>query len=259
MILKSCQVLLDAMGIYLNDINVLPIDTTCIIMNKYCNIPSPIYNKIYKLYKAYCREYGFPKPILEGIKFTDNFQLIKELLTISPEHDVVISSDNEIFSVNGKIEEACSNIILEDGIKYVELPNLKFTNKVSIEIPPSVEKLDLNIEDGNYNEIIFKDYINSKILTERWMRIVIKNYFSLLQKNIKLDWSDFDSIKERYIKIISGTADGIKKQYIFPTIDIQYIISIIENLDITIEVETEKLLNTFKENIDNYIKTKSIK
>lgn len=259
MIIKSCTVLLDAMGIYLNDINVLPIDTTCIIMNKYFNIPLPIYNKIYELYKAYCREYGFPKPILEGIKFTDNFQLIKELLTISPEHDVIISSDNETFSVNGKIEEACSNIILEDGIKYVELPNLKFTNKVSIEIPPSVEKLDLNIEDGNYNEIIFKDYINSKILTERWMRIVIRNYFSLLRKNIKLDWSDFDSIKERYIKIISGTIDGIKKQYIFPTIDIQYIISIIENLDGTIETETEKLLNTFKENIDNYIKMKSIK
>ena len=259
MILKSCQVLLDAMGIYLNDINVLPIDTTCIIMNKHLNIPSPIYNKIYKLYKIYCREYGFPKPILEGIKFTDNFQLIKELLTISPEHDVIISSDNKTFSVNGKIEEACSNIILEDGIKNVELPNLKFTNKVSIEIPSSVEKLDLNIVDGNYNEIIFKDYINSKILTERWMRIVIKKYFNLLHINIKLDLSDFNSLKERYIKIISGTMDGIKKTYVFPTIDIQYIISIIENLDGTIETETEKLLNTFKENKDNYIKTKSIK
>ena len=259
MILKSCQVILDAMGIYLNDINFLPIDTTCIIMNKYFNIPLPIYNKIYKLYKVYCREYGFPKPILEGIKFTDNFQLIKELLTISPEHDVIISSDNETFSVNGKIEEACSNIILEDGIKYVELPNLKFTNKVSIEIPPSVEKLDLNIVDGNYNEIIFKDYINSKILTERWMKIIIKNYFNLLHINIKQDWSDFESIKERYIKIISGTMDGIKKTYVFPTIDTQYTISIIENLDGTIETETEKLLNTFKENIDNYIKMKSIK
>ena len=53
--------------------------------------------------------------------------------------------------------------------------------------------------------------------------------------------------------------DGIKKTYVFPTIDIQYIISIIENLDGTIETETEKLLNTFKENKDNYIKTKSIK
>ena len=259
MILKSSQALLNALGIYLNDINVLPIDTTCIIMNKYFKFPSPIYNKIYKLYEVYCREHGFPKPILEGIKFTDNFQLIKELLTISPEHDVVISSDNVTFSVNGEIKEKSSNIILEDGIKNVELPNLKFTNKVSIEIPPSVEKLDLNIVDGNYNEIIFKDYINSKILTERWMKIIIKNYFNLLHINIKSDWSDFDSIKKSYIKIISGTIDGIKKQYIFPKIDIQYLISIIENLDGTIETETEKLLNTFKENKDDYIKTKSIK
>lgn len=249
--------LLNKYGIYLKDD--IPIDTMCLIISKSIYGQYGKYNEIYELYKAYSREHGFPKPILEGIKFTDNFQLIKELLTISPEHDVIISSDNKTFSVNGEIEEACSNIILEEGIKYVELPNLKFTNKVSIEIPPSVEKLDLNIEDGNYNEIIFKDYINSKILTERWMRIVIKNYFSLLDINIKQDWSDFDSIKERHIKIISGTVDGIKKTYVFPTIDIIDIISIIENLDETIETETEKLLNTFKENKDNYIKTKSIK
>ena len=246
-------------GIYLKDD--IPLDTMGLIISKSYNGQYGKYNEIYELYKAYCRKYGFPKPILEGVKFTDNFQLIKELLTISPEHDVIISSDNKTFSVNGEIEEACSNIILEEGIKYVELPNLKFTNKVSIEIPPSVEKLDLNIEEGNYNEIIFKDYINSKILTERWMRIVIKNYFRLLGNNIELDWDDFDSIKERYIKIISGTANGIKKTYVFPTIDIidiRFIIAF-SNEAVETEIETEKLLNTFRENTDDYIKTKSIK
>ena len=93
------------------------------------------------------------------------------------------------------------------------------------------------------------------------MRIVIKNYFRLLGNNIELDWDDFDSIKERYIKIISGTANGIKKTYVFPTIDIidiRFIIAF-SNEAVETEIETEKLLNTFRENTDDYIKTKSIK
>lgn len=242
---ETSKILLDANGIYLKD--EIPLDTMCIIMSKFTSVTK--YDKIYELYKAYCREYGFPKPILEGIKFTDNFQLIKELLTISPEDDVIISSDNETFSVNGKIEEKSSNIILEDGIKEVDLPNLKFSNIISIEIPPSVEKLDLNIKDGNYNEIRFRDYRNSNILTEIWMKKVLYNYFAL---------QPLDNLSvRRFLRKITGTIDGIEKTYVLPKVDEAYTL---DDLYKILEKESEILLSTFEEKTNKYlIKTKLLK
>ena len=235
---ETSIILLDANGIYLKD--EIPLDTMCIIMSKFTSVTK--YDKIYELYKAYCREYGFPKPILEGINFTDNFQLIKELLTISPEDDVIISSDNETFSVNGKIEEKSSNIILEDGIKEVDLPNLKFSNKISIEIPPSVEKLDLNIKDGNYNEIRFRDYRNSNILTEIWMKKVLYNYFAL---------QPLDNLSvRRFLRKITGTIDGIEKTYVLPKVDEAYTL---EDLYKILEKESEILLSTFEEKTNKYL------
>ena len=235
---ETSIILLDANGIYLKD--EIPLDTMCIIMSKFTSVTK--YDKIYELYKAYCREYGFPKPILEGINFTDNFQLIKELLTISPEDDVIISSDNETFSVNGKIEEKSSNIILEDGIKEVDLPNLKFSNKISIEIPPSVEKLDLNIKDGNYNEIRFRDYRNSNILTEIWMKKVLYNYFAL---------QPLDNLSvRRFLRKITGTIDGIEKTYVLPKVDEAYTL---DDLYKILEKESEILLSTFEEKTNKYL------
>ena len=242
---ETSKILLDANGIYLKD--EIPLDTMCVIMSKFTSVTK--YDIIYELYKADCQESGYKKPILEGIMYTDNFQLIKELLTIAPEYDVIISSDNETFSVNGKIKEKSSNIILEDGIKEVDLPNLKFSNKISIEIPPSVEKLKLNIHDGNYNEIIFKDYINSKILTERWMRIVIYNYFIIQQVD--------NLLARRFLRKITGTIDEIEKTYVLPIVEKT---STIEDLNKTLEKEMEILLSTFEEKTNKYlIKAKLLK
>ena len=122
------------------------------------------YRQVINIYNSYIENCGYSKvTLLDGIEEI-NFDrstagsTLFHLIFNTTNKKIEISNDVESFITDEKIAEKCSGLTFQDKVKIIQIPNIIFYNQSTIEVPSSVETLDINYIKGNINALTYREY-----------------------------------------------------------------------------------------------------
>lgn len=122
------------------------------------------YRQVINIYNSYIENCGYSKvSLLDGIEEIDFDRStagssLYNLVFNTTNNKVEISNDVESFITDEKIAEKCSCLTFQDKVKIIKIPNIIFYNQSTIEVPSSIEALDINYIKGNINTLTYKEY-----------------------------------------------------------------------------------------------------
>lgn len=122
------------------------------------------YINVKNVYNSYIENCGYSKvTLLDGIEEI-NFDRstagssLYNLVFNTTNKKVEISNDVESFITDKKIAENCSDLTFQDKVKIIKIPNIIFYNQSTIEVPSSIETLDINYIKGNIHTLTYREY-----------------------------------------------------------------------------------------------------
>ena len=122
------------------------------------------YINVKNVYNSYIKNSDYIKvTLLDGIEKINFDQStagssLYNLIFNTTNKIIDISNDIEIFITNQRIAEKCSKLIFKDKVKIIKIPNIIFYNQSTIEVPSSIETLDINYIKGNINTLTYIEY-----------------------------------------------------------------------------------------------------
>ena len=122
------------------------------------------YRQVINVYNSYIENCGYSKvTLLDGIEEIDFDQstagsTLYNLVFNTTNNKVEISNDVESFITDETIAEKCSGLTFQDKVKIIKIPNIIFYNQSTIEVPSSIEALDINYIKGNINTLTYREY-----------------------------------------------------------------------------------------------------
>ena len=122
------------------------------------------YRQVINVYNSYIENCGYSKvTLLDGIEEIDFDQStagssLYNLVFNTTNKKIEISNDVESFITYEKIAEKCSGLTFQDKVKIIKIPNIIFYNQSTIEVPSSIETLDINYIKGNINTLTYIEY-----------------------------------------------------------------------------------------------------
>ena len=179
----------------------LSISTFIHLMNDYTEDEE--YRKVIYVYNSYIENCGYSKvTLLDGIEEINFDQstagsTLFHLIFNTTNKKVEISNDVESFITDEKIAEKCFKLIFQDKVKIIKIPNIIFYNQSTIEVPSSIETLDINYIKGNINTLTYREYKeDNKELFEQ-----LYFYYENLTKKLLMKYyalNDYSSYEKNY-------------------------------------------------------------
>ena len=151
------------------------------------SIENTNYTYLINIYKELIKNNKYVMPILTGIKKIDFDTKIGdnlfELLCLR-EDKAIISSDVELFQTNRNYSGILSSLEFQSGTNIINMKNVAPTNYITITVPRTVNRLNLNFK-GKISTIIIDNYRFSPLLCLDGFFIneLVEAYYEDISKN----------------------------------------------------------------------------
>ena len=151
------------------------------------SIENTNYTYLINIYKELIKNNKYVTPILTGIKKIDFDTKIGdnlfELLCLR-EDKAIISSDVELFQTNRNYSGILSSLDFQSGTNIINMKNVAPTNYITITVPSTVNRLNLNFK-GKISTIIIDNYRFSPLLCLDGLFIneLVEAYYEDISKN----------------------------------------------------------------------------
>ena len=146
------------------------------------------YSYLINIHKELIKRNRLNRPILNGIKKidfdTEIGDKLFELFCIKKDSIIKISNDIEYFQTNRFYKGILSSLEFQDGTKIINMKNVSPMNDITIKVPSSVNRLNLNF-NGKISKIIIDNYRFSPLLALNsfFINELVEKYYKDISKN----------------------------------------------------------------------------
>ena len=146
------------------------------------------YSYLINIHKELIKRNRLNRPILNGIKKidfdTEIGDKLFELFCIKKDSIIKISNDIDYFQTNRFYKGILSSLEFQDGTKIINMKNVSPMNDITIKVPSSVNRLNLNF-NGKISKIIIDNYRFSSLLALNsfFINELVEKYYKDISKN----------------------------------------------------------------------------